>query len=108
LQAQQMSLQEIQRQLLGLSEEALYELAKLPPPAPVTLHTRQRHWAALPIPLELEKPLEVKSLFQIRLTPTVSLSIEGLSQTPKQEQLRKIQEAAKLLLEQIEALQNEI
>jgi DNA-binding transcriptional MerR regulator len=106
LQAQQLSLQEIQHRILGLSDEAIYQLAGLAmskPAAPV----RKRHWTALPIPLPEELPLEVKQTLRLTLSPTVSLTIEGLSQIPNQAQLKKVQEAARLLLEQIEALQCE-
>ena len=103
LQAQQLSLQEIQRRILGLSDEALYQIAGLAMSEPAA-PARKRHWTALPLPLPEERPLEVKQTLRLTLSPTVSLAIEGLSQIPTQAQLKKIQEAARLLLKQIEAL----
>jgi DNA-binding transcriptional MerR regulator len=106
LQAQQMSLQQIQARLLGISDDALFTLAQLPRPAPSTPPApRRRHWAELPAPIEDQAPRQAApvSIQGMKLNETVTLLLH-LSHSLTDEERQQIQEKAQALLQYIEEI----
>ncbi|CUU37620.1 MAG: helix-turn-helix domain-containing protein [Armatimonadetes bacterium] len=104
LQAEGLSLVEIQQRLYGLTDEALERIARLPESldapaeAPtVSVRRRRRFWKTLPAPPEATQALAVQTWQVVSLAPGVELSLQ-LDQPLDPQAIAQIQRAAMPLM----------
>ncbi|BCW95288.1 MAG: helix-turn-helix domain-containing protein [Fimbriimonadales bacterium] len=104
LQAEGLSLVEIQQRLYGLTDDALARVARLPEsldaPAetpPASARRRRRFWSALPAPPEATRTPAVQTWQVLTLAPGVELSLQ-LEQPLDPQAIAQIQRAATPLM----------